>query len=186
MARDWKARPAPAKTSLTEIARRYHAAAVALAQTLGLPLEAVLSQHRESVTAIFIEASRCELRLPAGVHLPPLVVAAPVATTNGQAVTVVTADGSTVEAVTPETFTHVKVAPEGRISRDQARELKRLAQTAFGYAAGERQLRQDLGLADDARLTLMRLSAHTTAVRYAALCEAYAAHRGQAVEVDVP
>jgi len=87
MARDGKSRQAPRPTSITEIARRYHASAVALAQTLGLPLEAVLSQHRESVTAIFIEASRCELRLPAGVQLPPLVVAAPVVPANGQAVT---------------------------------------------------------------------------------------------------
>jgi hypothetical protein len=74
MARDWKARPTPAKTSLTEIARRYHAAAVALAQTLGLSVPEVLMQHRESVTAIFIEASRAELRLPASVQLSPLVV----------------------------------------------------------------------------------------------------------------
>ena len=74
MARDWKTRPAPTKTSLTEIARRYHAAAVALAQTLGLSVQDVLTQHRESVTAIFIEAGRCDLRLPASVPLAPLVV----------------------------------------------------------------------------------------------------------------
>jgi hypothetical protein len=72
MAREWKARSAPRPTSITEIARRYHAAAVALAQTLGLSLPETLAAHRESITAIFIEASRCELRLPAGVKLPPL------------------------------------------------------------------------------------------------------------------
>jgi hypothetical protein len=76
MARDWKPRQPPAKTSLTEIARRYHAAAVALAQTLGLSVPEVLAQHRESVTAIFIESGRCDLRLPAGVQLPPLVTTA--------------------------------------------------------------------------------------------------------------
>jgi hypothetical protein len=54
MARSWKPRQAPPPTSITEIARRYHAAAVALAQTLGLSVPEVLSQHRESVTAIFI------------------------------------------------------------------------------------------------------------------------------------
>jgi hypothetical protein len=85
MARAWKSRPAPPKTSITEIARRYHAAAVALAQTLGLSLQEVLSQHRESVTAIFIECGRCDLRLPAGVSLPPLGRTAPAAPTNGQA-----------------------------------------------------------------------------------------------------
>jgi hypothetical protein len=78
MARDWKARPAPKPTSITECARRYHAAAWALAQSLGLSLQETLAHHRESVTAIFIEVSKCEVRLPAGVQLPPLV------TTNGQ------------------------------------------------------------------------------------------------------
>jgi hypothetical protein len=73
MARNWKSRPAPPPTSITEIARRYHGAAVALAQTLGLSLQEVLTAHRESVTAIFIECGRCDLRLPAAVKLPPLV-----------------------------------------------------------------------------------------------------------------
>jgi hypothetical protein len=73
MARTWKSRPAPPPTSITEIARRYHGAAVALAQTLGLSLQEVLTAHRESVTAIFIECGRCDLRLPAAVKLPPLV-----------------------------------------------------------------------------------------------------------------
>jgi hypothetical protein len=86
-----------------------------------------------------------------------------------------------------------KSLPEGendsetsRISRDEARALKRLAQQAYGYAAGERQLRQDLGLADEARLTLMRISAHTTATQYAALLARYEAALREAVEVDVP
>jgi hypothetical protein len=35
MARDWKARPAPKPTTITECARHYHSCAVALAQTLG-------------------------------------------------------------------------------------------------------------------------------------------------------
>jgi hypothetical protein len=62
MAKTWRSRPIPRPTSITEIARRYHAAAVALAQTLGLSLAEVLTQHRESVTAIFIECGRCDLR----------------------------------------------------------------------------------------------------------------------------
>jgi hypothetical protein len=77
MARSWKPRQAPPPTSITEIARRYHAAAVALAQTLGLSVSEVLSAHRESVTAIFIECGRCDLRLPTAVKLPPLTGATP-------------------------------------------------------------------------------------------------------------
>jgi hypothetical protein len=84
MARRWTSRQAPPPTSLTEIARRYHAAAVVLAQTLGLSVPEVLSAHRESVTAIFIECGRCDLRLPAAVKLPPLTGdTPPVATPHG-------------------------------------------------------------------------------------------------------
>jgi hypothetical protein len=66
------------------VARRYHACAAALAQTLGLSLQDVLTQHRESVTAIFIECGRCDLRLPAGILLPH-VADAPVASTERHA-----------------------------------------------------------------------------------------------------
>jgi hypothetical protein len=59
MAREGKSRQAPPPTSITEVARRYHAAALALAQTLGLPVAEVLTQHRESVTAVFIECCQC-------------------------------------------------------------------------------------------------------------------------------
>jgi hypothetical protein len=76
MAREWKPRQVPSRTSITEIARRYHACAVALGQTLGLSLAEVLTQHRESVTAIFIECGRSDLRLPANVKLPPLAAPA--------------------------------------------------------------------------------------------------------------
>jgi hypothetical protein len=71
-------RPVPKPTTITECARRYHACALALAQTLGLSLAEVLAQHRESVTAVYIESSKCEVRLRASVTLPPL------ATPNGQ------------------------------------------------------------------------------------------------------
>ena len=78
MAKSWKASRAPdvprAPTTIHEIARRYHACAVALAQTLGLAVAEVLREHRERVTAIFIECGRSDLRLPASVTLPPLVV----------------------------------------------------------------------------------------------------------------
>lgn len=90
MARTWTRRQASPPTSITEIARRYHAAAVALAQTLGLSVPEVFAQHRESVTAIFIETSRAELRLPATMKLPPLagehVADAPVVVATGEAV----------------------------------------------------------------------------------------------------
>jgi hypothetical protein len=40
-------------TTITELARRYHSCAVALATSLGLPLtEAFLRDHRESVSSI--------------------------------------------------------------------------------------------------------------------------------------
>jgi hypothetical protein len=74
MARDWKPRPASRPTTITEVARRYHAAAVALSRTLGLSLAEVLAQHRESVTAIFIECGRSDLRVAAGVKLPRLAM----------------------------------------------------------------------------------------------------------------
>jgi hypothetical protein len=72
MARDWKPRPAPRPTTITAIARTYHAAAVALAQSLGISLAEVLAQYPSAVSTVFIECSRCELRLPASVKLPPL------------------------------------------------------------------------------------------------------------------
>jgi hypothetical protein len=81
MARTWKASRAPdaprAPTTIHEIARRYHACAVALAQTLGLAVAEVLREHRESVTAVFIECGRSDLRLAANIQLPPLVAPEP-------------------------------------------------------------------------------------------------------------
>jgi hypothetical protein len=69
--------------------------------------------------------------------------------------------------------------PEGeqatRLTPDQARELKKLAQTAFGYAEGERQLRHDLGFEPDERLTLRHLAAHITTERYQTLMDSYTA-----------
>jgi len=59
-------------------------------------------------------------------------------------------------------------------------------QAAYGYAAGERQLRADLGLADEAWLTLMRIVAHCAPERYAVLIQTYEVALRQAVEVDVP
>src|SRR5882724_12351699 len=52
-----------------------------------------------------------------------------------------------------------------RLTQDQARELKRVAQAAFGYAEGERRLRHDLGFEPDERLTLRHLAAHVTAAQ---------------------
>jgi hypothetical protein len=75
---------------------------------------------------------------------------------------------------------------EGRISRDQARELKKVAQTAYGFAAGERRLREDLGLEVGTPITLMRLEAHVSPERYAALIQTYEGDLKAAVEADVP
>jgi hypothetical protein len=77
-------------------------------------------------------------------------------------------------------------APERRITRDEARELKKLAQHAFGYAAGERRLRADLGFETDESLTLRHLSAHVTVEQWQALMAAYESHLRQEVEADVP
>ena len=79
-----------------------------------------------------------------------------------------------------------KVPAAARISRDEARELKKLAQTAFGFAAGERRLRADLGLDAGKPLTLTRLQAHVTAAQYQALMDGYAQVLRQAVDADVP
>jgi hypothetical protein len=79
--------PSAPPTTITELARRYHSCAVALATSLGLPLtEAFLRDHRESVSSIFIAADRAGVRLPAGVQLPPLAEA-PVASVNGHGAT---------------------------------------------------------------------------------------------------
>jgi hypothetical protein len=50
---------------------------VALSKTLGLSLAEVLTQHRESVTAVFIETSRGGVTLPGHIKLPPLVQESP-------------------------------------------------------------------------------------------------------------
>jgi hypothetical protein len=56
-----------------------------------------------------------------------------------------------------------------RLSRDQVRALKQLAQTTFGYPEGARRLRHDLGFEPDERLTLRHLAAHVTVEQYQTL-----------------
>jgi hypothetical protein len=73
-----------------------------------------------------------------------------------------------------------------RLTPDQARTLKALAQQAFGFAEGERRLRHDLGFEPDERLTLRHLCAHVTADQYQALTAAYTAVLGQQADADVP
>jgi hypothetical protein len=73
-----------------------------------------------------------------------------------------------------------------RLSRDQARDLKRLAQTAFGYREGEKRVRQDLGFEPEESLTLRHLAAHVTMAQYAALMATYEAILQQVVEADLP
>jgi hypothetical protein len=79
-----------------------------------------------------------------------------------------------------------RLPPEDRLTQDQARALKQLAQTAFGYAEGERRLRHDLGFEPDERLTLRHLCAHVTAEQYQALMETYQAQLQQQADADVP
>jgi hypothetical protein len=62
-----------APTSITECARRYHAAAAALATSFGLPLTAAFVQaYHSAISSVYIEAGRAGVRLPSGVQLPPL------------------------------------------------------------------------------------------------------------------
>jgi hypothetical protein len=79
-----------------------------------------------------------------------------------------------------------QVPPEGRLTPDQARELKKAAQTAFGYGPGEQRLRADLGFEPDERLSLRHLSAHVSVEQYERLRQAYEAHLRAEVEADVP
>jgi hypothetical protein len=73
MARNWTPRPTPQPTSITEICRRYYACALALSKVMGVPLtETFMQEHHSAISSTFIETSRCELRLPASVTLPPL------------------------------------------------------------------------------------------------------------------
>jgi hypothetical protein len=79
------------------------------------------------------------------------------------------------------------VSPEAsRLTADQARDLKKLAQTAFGFAEGEHRLRADLGFEPDEKLTLRHLAAHVTVAQYQTLMDGYQASLQQAVAADVP
>jgi hypothetical protein len=92
-------------------------------------------------------------------------------------------------AATPEPPAEVEgqVSPAGiYISRDQARELKRAAQTVFGFAGADRRLREDLGLAADERLTLMRPCARVPVEQYQTLMDGYEAVLRQEQEADGP
>jgi hypothetical protein len=73
-----------------------------------------------------------------------------------------------------------------RLTHDQARDLKKLAQTTFGYPDGEKRLRHDLGFEVGERLTLRHLCAHVTVEQYQTLMDGYAAILQQAVEADLP
>ena len=73
-----------------------------------------------------------------------------------------------------------------RLTSDQARELKKRAQTAFGYQEGEKRLRADLGFEVDEKLTLRHLAAHITVEQYQTLMDGYAQVLRQEVEADLP
>jgi hypothetical protein len=106
------------------------------------------------------------------------VADAPVVQPNGHS-------GDTLgQAVDPELDGNGQVPPEARITLDQARTLKVLAQTAFGYTEGERRLRHDLGFEVEERLTLRHLGAHVSVEQYQALMDEYTAHLQG--EGDVP
>jgi hypothetical protein len=55
-------RPGGPPTTLTEIARRYYATAIALSKVMGVPLtETFIREHRESISCCFIEAGRANM-----------------------------------------------------------------------------------------------------------------------------
>ena len=62
----------PTRPSITDVARRYHACALAVATTFGITLEEALNERREVVTTVFVQASWEGLKLPACVELTPL------------------------------------------------------------------------------------------------------------------
>jgi hypothetical protein len=109
------------------------------------------------------------------------VADAPVAQPNGQV------GENPVQLVGQGLNGHGRLPPEARLTPDQARELKRLAQHAFGdYQAGEAQLRHDLGFEPDEKLTLRHIAAHVPVERYEQLRATYEARLQAAVEADVP
>jgi hypothetical protein len=73
-----------------------------------------------------------------------------------------------------------------RLTADQARELKRSAQQAYGFREGERRLRQDLGFEPDESLRLRHLCAHVTAAQYETLVDTYGQRVRQEGDADVP
>ncbi len=77
MAKPWKSSRAPAPSvepsTITECARRYHACALALAKSLGLPMTAAfLQEYHSAISCVYIEAGRAGVRLPPAIQLPPL------------------------------------------------------------------------------------------------------------------
>jgi hypothetical protein len=103
------------------------------------------------------------------------------------------ADAPVARASTAHGNGHAAPLPEGepnheatRLTHDQARDLKKLAQAAFGYVEGSRQLRQDLGFEPEESLTLRHLAAHVTVAQYQTLMDGYTAILRQAVETDLP
>ena len=165
-------------STITEITRRYYACAVALAKAMGVPMsETFLQAHRESISCCFIEAGRAGVRLPPAVQLPPLATIpevpvgepsgdqAPEVATNGELATVASDEGQPPD---PEAT---------RLTQDQARELKRLAHTVFGYPAGDVQLRADLGFEVEESVTLRHLCKHVAPEQAQNLLARYTALR---------
>jgi hypothetical protein len=106
-------------------------------------------------------------------------VDAPVAHSNGQGLGVNGAGDLEPQDLPP-------AGEAAHITPDQARALKVLAQTAFGYAEGERRLRADLGFEVEERTTLRHLAAHVSVEQYQALVDEYTAHLQAKGEADVP
>jgi hypothetical protein len=112
-----------APTTITELARRYHSCAVALARSLGIPMsETFLLQFHNAISSIFIASDRAGVRLAPSVPLPPLADAT-VASTNANAnvahniaqssPTDVTGDANNVAHNVAQSSPHGQPEPEG-------------------------------------------------------------------------
>jgi hypothetical protein len=60
------------KPSIYEVAKRYAACTYALADILGIDPLSMLKNHREVITAVFMQASREGIRIRPEVKIPPL------------------------------------------------------------------------------------------------------------------
>jgi hypothetical protein len=118
--------PSVAPTSITECARRYHAAAAALAKSFGLPMTtAFLQEYHSAISCVYIEASKAGVRLPPAVQLPPLVVDASVVSTHGpvhvrEPMGSLAQPGDTISTMTPDPVVPMVTNSNGMVTNSNS------------------------------------------------------------------